>query len=64
MLDAKALGDPGVLGAARLSLMSLRLVPNSPPLNLWLPLEVLTSSLHESRGNSIFSELTPGLPAA
>lgn len=48
MLDAKALGDPGVLGAARLSLMSLGLLPNSPPLNLWLPLEVrlsVTSSL-------------------
>ncbi len=40
VLDARALGDPGFLGEARLSLASLALEPNSPPVNLWLPLKV------------------------
>lgn len=40
VLDARALGDPGFLGEAPLSLASLDLTPNSPPVNLWLPLKV------------------------
>lgn len=39
MLDARALGDPGFLGEAPVSLAALELPPNSPPLNLWLPLK-------------------------
>ncbi len=39
VLDARALGDPGFLGEAPVSLAALELPPNSPPLNLWLPLK-------------------------
>lgn len=39
VLDARALGDPGFLGEAPVSLAALELSPNSPPLNLWLPLK-------------------------
>lgn len=40
VLDARALGDPGFLGEARIDLASLALEPNSPAVNLWLPLKV------------------------
>lgn len=40
MLDARALGDPGFLGEAHIDVASLALEPNSPPVNLWLPLKV------------------------
>ena len=40
VLDARALGDPGFLGEARINVASLALEPNSPPVNLWLPLKV------------------------
>lgn len=40
VLDARALGDPGFLGEAHIDVASLSLEPNSPPVNLWLPLKV------------------------
>lgn len=40
VLDARALGDPGFLGEAHIDVASLALEPNSPPVNLWLPLKV------------------------
>ena len=40
MLDARALGDPGFLGEVHIDVASLSLEPNSPPVNLWLPLKV------------------------
>ncbi|KAK9808686.1 hypothetical protein WJX72_001889 [[Myrmecia] bisecta] len=39
VLDAKAMGDPGLLGTAKLSLKDLDLQPNGPPRNMWLPLK-------------------------
>ena len=40
MLDAKALGDPGVLGTAEVSLKEAQLQPNAGARNSWLPLKV------------------------
>lgn len=40
VLDATALGDPAVLGEAKLDLRTLNLEPNAPPINIWLPLKV------------------------
>ena len=54
VLDARALGDPGFLGEARVDLASLALEPNSPPLNLWLPLKVLPCDRKGPRPLSFF----------
>ena len=40
VLDAKALGDPGVLGTAEISLTDAQLQPNAGPRDMWLPLKV------------------------
>ena len=40
VLDAKALGDPGVLGTADISLADAQLQPNAGPRDMWLPLKV------------------------
>ena len=40
MLDAKALGDPGVLGTAKVALAMLGLQANAGPRDVWLPLKV------------------------
>ena len=40
MLDAKALGDPGVLGIAKVALAMLGLQANAGPRDVWLPLKV------------------------
>lgn len=40
VLDAQALGEPGLLGYAKLSLSELGLEPNLPPQDIWLPLKV------------------------
>lgn len=40
MLDAKALGDPGVLGTAKVALGMLGLQANAGPRDVWLPLKV------------------------
>lgn len=40
VLDAKALGDPGVLGTAEVSLKEAQLQPNAGARNSWLPLKV------------------------
>lgn len=40
VLDAKALGDPGVLGTAEVSLKEAELQPNAGARNTWLPLKV------------------------
>lgn len=40
VLDAKALGDPGVLGTADISLADAQLQPNVGPRDMWLPLKV------------------------
>ena len=42
VLDAHALGDPGFLGETALDLGPLQLQPNAPPVNIWLPLQVLS----------------------
>ncbi|KAL3130535.1 hypothetical protein ABBQ38_008347 [Trebouxia sp. C0009 RCD-2024] len=39
VLDAKALGDPGVLGTADISLADAQLQPNAGPRDMWLPLK-------------------------
>ena len=44
VLDAHALGDPGFLGDASIDLRPLRLEPNAPPVNVWLPLQVRFSA--------------------
>jgi len=41
ILDAKALGDPGLLGTAEVSLADAQLQPNAGPRDMWLPLKVL-----------------------
>lgn len=40
VLDAKALGDPGLLGTADISLADAQLQPNAGPRDMWLPLKV------------------------
>jgi hypothetical protein len=40
VLDARALGDPGMLGSARVKLNELGLKPNEPLQDVWLPLKV------------------------
>jgi hypothetical protein len=40
ILDAKALGDPGLLGTAEVSLPDAQLQPNAGPRDMWLPLQV------------------------
>ena len=42
VLDAKALGDPGVLGTAKVALAMLGLQANAGPRDVWLPLKVCT----------------------
>ena len=44
VLDAKALGDPGVLGTAEVSLKEAQLQPNAGARNSWLPLKVTSWS--------------------
>ena len=47
VLDAKALGDPGLLGTAAISLADAQLQPNAGPRDMWLPLKVrLDSNYH------------------
>lgn len=40
VLDAKALGDPGLLGTVAMSLTEAQLQPNAGPRNSWMPLKV------------------------
>lgn len=47
VLDAKALGDPGVLGTADISLADAQLQPNSGPRDMWLPLKVRKWASHQ-----------------
>ncbi len=49
ILDAKALGDPGLLGTTEVSLPDAQLQPNAGPRDMWLPLQVCMQPLNAAR---------------
>lgn len=47
VLDAKALGEPGLLGTSEVSLADAQLQPNAGPRDMWLPLKVCLQLYHD-----------------